>query len=635
MLGFNSLKFGYISKVLAQILYTTNLGNFKYDTYNEDKYGEELVTNGDFSDGTTGWSTTRGASARVEDGKYYLKNGDSLTTGASFTSIQTKIGKMYKVELDTCDTNDNTPFSFQVRTSPSYSGDLLYNMGNGGTEAERKEFTFIATTTTTYPHMVIYGGSLSTTELSFDNISVREVIAEEGDVYIDNKGLSNVSNDLLMYSGRGIELTGTQSVTITGDYITYFDFSDNQFHTATTSKTFENITVNNILTHTTNWSEADRIKIENNPNLIGKLALSETGSIDELDMELVEGDGWYPCMEKSGDIIYAKNFANTRLDQATYGLITQSANSVGDYVVVDKEELVNSEALNFTGTATLSNNGDYIRVANNADAYQYGTQGLSMVQGLRYTAKIEINIGTADIAFYGFYDFNNKSGNLDFRSTTDSGIYYIDFIATDNEEFIVLQSDDTNGHYADFKISVQLAEDTYRCIADAPSGTSLTNTTYFEPVSSYSEIENYTSTIRTNADFQNTGLQTTAFIKDSLNVPISYDDTALNWDGGSYGDSQFNPSLQDKFWFEEIVDNIIYQHNYDGTNLTTYTNNVASTPTAHTPEDASYLFGKGEYPKVTADGYTETVHKNIGFYTGSQYDKYNQGSRYIKLQGLI
>ena len=56
-----------------------------------------------------------------------------------------------------------------------------------------------------------------------------------------------------------------------------------------TTYTFSDKTVNNILTHTTNWSESDRIKIENNPYLIGKLALSHTNSIPELDMILDQG----------------------------------------------------------------------------------------------------------------------------------------------------------------------------------------------------------------------------------------------------------------------------------------------------------------------------------------------------------
>jgi hypothetical protein len=133
---------------------------------------------------------------------------------------------------------------------------------------------------------------------------------ESGDRYIENVGSTGTGNDLLLNSGRGIELT-TESVTITGDYITWFDFSDNNFHTTTTSKTFTAQTVNNILTHTADWSTADQAAIEANPNLIGKLSLSGTGTIDELDMTLGSGDAWYACMELSGDTLYDSRSTDT------------------------------------------------------------------------------------------------------------------------------------------------------------------------------------------------------------------------------------------------------------------------------------------------------------------------------------
>jgi len=149
----------------------------------------------------------------------------------------------------------------------------------------------------------------------------------------------------------------------------------------------------------------------------------------------------------------------------------------------------------------------------------------------------------------------------------------------------------------------------------------------------FKEIANYTATVRENADFQKAGIQTTAFVRDALGVPQSYDDTALNWRGDGYGDTQWNPSLESKFWIEEIVDGVVYQHNYDGTNLTTYTDNAAGTPTAHTPENATYKFGKGVYPKVTADPYTDNVHIPVSIYT-TTYDSYNQAERYTILSEI-
>ena len=465
MLGFNSLKFGYISKVLAQILYSVNSRfDYRVDDSNNvyiDNKGSSSASNDLLMYSGRGIELTGTQSVDIPihnnggtgsfltyqdlDTKEIVTLGNSVDGGSSkelidFTT-QTSFDSTGWTNID----NVNKTISWDGSVPDSSdSGRIGFNL----TEEYVGKYVLISYTISNY------SGS--------NNCGIDQsgnILDSEGGDMLDTRVSSNGTFVFLGY------VTGTDvNKTILGrssNAFTISNISIKEVLPESTTYTFSNKTVNNILTHTTNWSESDRIKIENNPNLIGKLALSETGSIDELDMELAEGDGWYACSEKTLSTLY-----------------------------------------------------------------------------------------------------------------------------------------------------------------DARGGDSAT-------------IANYIETIRTNSDFQNTGLQTTAFIKDTLNVPISYDDTALNFDGGSYGDSQLNPSIQEKFWFEEIVDNIIYQHNYDGTNLITYTNNVAGTPTAHTPEDASYLFGKGEYPKVDADGYTETVHKNICFYTGSQYDKYNQGSRYTKLQGLV
>jgi hypothetical protein len=243
--------------------------------------------------------------------------------------------------------------------------------------------------------------------------------------------------------------------TVTGNSLVIDNVSIKEILPISTTYTFTAQTVNNILTHTTDWSTADQAAIGANQNLIGKLALSGTGAIDELDMELGVDDAWYACMELSGDTLY------------------------------------------------------------------------------------------------------------DARSTDTA------------------------------------------------------------------TIADYTAAVRENADFQTAGIQTTAFQRDALGVPQAYDVTALNFLGDGYGDTKWNPSLESAFWLEEIVDGVVYQHNYDGVNLTTYTDNVAGTPGAHSPENADYIAGKGIYPKVTADPYTENVCTWFVVYTGA----YNQESRYNNLAG--
>jgi len=147
-------------------------------------------------------------------------------------------------------------------------------------------------------------------------------------------------------------------------------------------------------------------------------------------------------------------------------------------------------------------------------------------------------------------------------------------------------------------------------------------------------IPNYASTMYTNADFNQKTQQSTPIIFNGTGRATDVDYTALNWYGNGYGDTQRNLSLEASFWIEEIVGGVIYQHKYDGTNLTTYTNNVSGTPTAHTPENATYKLGKGVYPKVTANPYTTAVHKYFSVEIDN-YATYNQSARYTTLQGVL
>lgn len=108
-----------------------------------------------------------------------------------------------------------------------------------------------------------------------------------------------------------IEVISVEEITNQNSYLTYYDLTakefvyiDNSENTPSTTYHLTDGTYNNILTHTTNWSATDKAMIEANPNLVGKLALSGTGTISEVGLELVESDAWYPAMEKEGDILY-------------------------------------------------------------------------------------------------------------------------------------------------------------------------------------------------------------------------------------------------------------------------------------------------------------------------------------------
>lgn len=155
-------------------------------------------------------------------------------------------------------------------------------------------------------------------------------------------------------------------------------------------------------------------------------------------------------------------------------------------------------------------------------------------------------------------------------------------------------------------------------------------TTLYEkiPIKNYSQATNYD-----NDDFNPKGHQSSHYDIDVSGKVVGISDDKLHFYGLGYGDTQWNPSLSSAWWIEEIIDGMVYQHKYDGTNLTTYTDNVAGTPLAHTPENATYKKGKGVYPKVTADGYA--TYECTHFYVEiNGYDSYDQSARYTILAGI-
>jgi hypothetical protein len=443
---------------------------------------KKLVTNGAFDSDLSGWVAYNAVISRTVEG--YIKIDDSANagTGSSANQLIETVSGKKYVVKGTCLIDDTTSY-LQIGTAIG-----LFNIANPKISLGDFTFIFTATTSSTSIGLATSGTGIA----YFDNISVTEILP------------------------------------------------------VSTHYTFSNTTVNNILTHTTNWSEADRAKIAANPNLIGKLALSETGTIDELDMELVEGDGWYPAMEKSGAyLVDARAGYGTELVNDTSLQIGTEWNKGGSGSAV-----FSSSGLSLTGDVILYKNGT--------------------IDNKTYVLEITVDSFTGS-SLYVFAGFVSR------KTITSAGTY--SFIIKNN----------TNPDW--LGIGMDTAGDTatvsYFSVREATA----------------EEIANYTSTIRTNADFQSSGLQTTAFIKDALNVPLSYDDTALNWDGGSYGDAQFMPP-SDSAW---EIDTVMYCKN-DGTHkwngiFSTNNNRYLIIGQLTTGQITLYIGNKQVVSSVVSDGF--------------------------------
>ena len=160
--------------------------------------GPELVSNGNFSDGTTGsWTISRSSTLSNVDGKLRVTNG-ALTTSGAHLPITCEVGKVYNLSFEVY-TGSNWGY-IGVSDSNTYaSGTFAFGyqtFANGFYSV-----TFKATSTTQYLHFHVYGGSSGNFK-EFDNISVREE-ALPSDYSADIKG-SGTNKTLTGNDGAGI-----------------------------------------------------------------------------------------------------------------------------------------------------------------------------------------------------------------------------------------------------------------------------------------------------------------------------------------------------------------------------------------------------------------------------------------------
>lgn len=137
--------------------------------------GAELVTNGDFSNGTTGWNF-QGTGASVSNGQGVVT---CITAGDSILQqyLNLIIGRTYRITLN------------MGGVLPRWSGPIL------GWQASN-DLIFVATGTT------IFFSSLGTGTATFDNISIREVLGYHATqpTGANKPVLSRFSNNLLRWT---------------------------------------------------------------------------------------------------------------------------------------------------------------------------------------------------------------------------------------------------------------------------------------------------------------------------------------------------------------------------------------------------------------------------------------------------
>ena len=131
--------------------------------------GPELVTNGSFNGGITGWTITNGGSATVDGSGYRITNVD---TGASTISqsLVTEVGKRYFVSFGVLGFGGGAT-SGQIRIGTTAGA---FNVEFSAQLVGSWPISFVATSTTTFVSVAANSGSIGAYG-SYDNISVREI----------------------------------------------------------------------------------------------------------------------------------------------------------------------------------------------------------------------------------------------------------------------------------------------------------------------------------------------------------------------------------------------------------------------------------------------------------------------------
>jgi hypothetical protein len=141
------------------------------------KYGDELVTNGDFSNGTTGWTASGNASLSINSGALRITTVTGGQTAYATTPLFLEVGKTYKYSVDNINTQGAGGMYLYLGSSAGSGSNVNVNIVS---QAGTTTGTFVATHAITI--LTLLNGSQNQTGeyKEFDNISVKEVIGNQG-----------------------------------------------------------------------------------------------------------------------------------------------------------------------------------------------------------------------------------------------------------------------------------------------------------------------------------------------------------------------------------------------------------------------------------------------------------------------
>lgn len=136
--------------------------------------GPELVANGDFSSGTTGWTGTNSAiPLSVAGGMLVVtEDGSDAASARAFQIVTTVVGRIYRISVEVLAAVGKGQLAVNP-ANPNISGAILALAPLGTGAVRTVTAIFVATSTTSYIILDSATGAAGT--VSFDNVSVKEI----------------------------------------------------------------------------------------------------------------------------------------------------------------------------------------------------------------------------------------------------------------------------------------------------------------------------------------------------------------------------------------------------------------------------------------------------------------------------
>ena len=334
-------------------------------------YGEELVTNGTFDSGTTGWFTSPsgGVTGSVVNGEYNLNN--TAGGGKGVTQVfKTQAGKTYKITATARKISGISAFLVAAQTNWGFSDNLAYASTTSSSNVELS-VTFKAVDEESY----VYLRSDAVGVTVFDNVSVKEVLYDrpDGTLQLFNHP---INKPRIEYDAEG-NCLGLLVEEARTNLVTQSEFASGYQHHYIT------LTRNQTASPDTNINAASAVPTAVNSEHYLEYVLSSPSSGTYTQSVFVKANGYSKVALTPVHIGADQGATSTAQFDLTEGTSTQSGSAV-PYI----SNLGNGWyriAITYTATGTVTNHRfrvqvlsdsyGYVWQANGADGiYVYGAQ---------------------------------------------------------------------------------------------------------------------------------------------------------------------------------------------------------------------------------------------------------------------